>query len=210
MTELREELTLRARDLLLTLNHMHRNTNRARLVCDATLNRLANPPCRIRRKLEPLAPIELLRCTDQTDHAFLDQIAERDALRLIATGDRHDEPQVGVDHALLRGHVATLDALGELDLLRSGQQREAASFVEEHLERVRRQGRVGGEIQVELFIELGVESRLLILIEDNIKADRTERRRLENLCKVVTAIEDAVVVEGVDVGDIGHLLLLRA
>ena len=35
----------------------------------------------------------------------------------IALGDRHDEPQVGLDQRLLRGRVAALDALRQGHLL---------------------------------------------------------------------------------------------
>jgi hypothetical protein len=55
---------------------------------------------------------------------------------LVAAGLRDDEPQVGVDHPLLGGKVATLDALGQLDLLLGGQQRMSACCAQEEIERV--------------------------------------------------------------------------
>src|SRR5581483_5838190 len=129
-----DELAARAGDLLLALDHVHRNANGARLVGDAALDRLADPPRRVRGELEALAPVELLGGADQAEHTLLDEIAEGDALRLVALCDRDDEAQVAVDHAILRRHVTALDPLRQLDLLRRGEQRVAAGLVEEHLE----------------------------------------------------------------------------
>src|SRR5204863_3689203 len=81
---------------------------------------------------------ELLRGADQAEHALLDEVAQREAMALVLAGHRHHEPQVRVDHAVLRGHVALLDALGQLDLLRSREERVLAGLVEEELERVHR------------------------------------------------------------------------
>jgi len=57
---------------------------------------------------------------------------------LVLLRDRHDEAEVRVHHPVLRRLVALLDELGELDLLRGGEQRVAARFVKEELERVAR------------------------------------------------------------------------
>src|SRR5882672_6155946 len=116
--ERRDELAAGAGDLLLALDDVHRDADRARLVGDTALHRLADPPGRVRRELEALPPVELLRRADQAENALLDEVAERDALRLVALRDRDDQPQVAVDHPLLGGHVALLDALRQLDLLR--------------------------------------------------------------------------------------------
>src|SRR5262249_3022861 len=83
-----------------------------------------------------LAPVELLDRAVQSDHALLDQVAELQAVALVALGDRDHEAQVGVDHPLLRGDIATLDALRERDLLRRRQQRIAAGLVHEEREAV--------------------------------------------------------------------------
>src|SRR5207247_2622553 len=104
--ERRDELAAGAGNLLLALDDVHRDADRARLVGNATLHRLADPPGRVGRELEALAPVELLRSADQAEDALLHQVAERDALRLVALRDGDDEAQVAVDHALLRPHVA--------------------------------------------------------------------------------------------------------
>src|SRR6478735_1550900 len=72
-------------------------------------HRLTDPPGRVGRELVALAPVELLGGTDQTDRPLLDQIQERQTLVPVALRDRHDEPQVGFDHLLLRAVIAPLD-----------------------------------------------------------------------------------------------------
>jgi hypothetical protein len=82
---------------------------------------------------------------------------------LIALGDGDDEPEVRVDHALLRLAVAALDALRELDLLLRCQQRIAAGLVEEELQRIRR--RVG-EITVDVGCGRGLRTAAVVLQVD--------------------------------------------
>src|SRR4029453_16297565 len=123
-------------DLGLALEDVHRDPDLARLVADAALDGLADPPRGVRGELEALPPVELLGGADEADDALLDQVAERQPVALVALRDRDDQAQVGVDHPVLRLEVALLDALRELDLLRRGEQRVAAGVVEEELERV--------------------------------------------------------------------------
>ena len=103
------QLALGARDLLLALDDVHRDADRARLVRDAALHRLADPPRRVRRELEALAPVELLGGADQPDDPLLDQVEQRQAVALVLLRDRDDEPQVRVDEQVLRLLVAPLD-----------------------------------------------------------------------------------------------------
>jgi hypothetical protein len=122
-----------AGDLLLALDDVHRDPDRPRLVRDAALHGLADPPGRVRRELEPLAVVELLDRADQPDDPLLDQIEQRKAVALVALRDRHDEPEVRVDHQILRLLLAALDPLGELDLLLGAQELVAAGLVQEEL-----------------------------------------------------------------------------
>jgi hypothetical protein len=101
-------------------------------------HRLADPPGRVRRELVALAPVELLGGAHEADRPLLDQVEERQPLVAVALGDRDDEAQVRLDHLLLRGVVAALDALRELDLLRGGQQVDLADVLQEQLQRVGR------------------------------------------------------------------------
>ena len=141
--ELERQGELRARRPPLDLHDVHRHADRPRAVLDPALHRLPDPPRRIGRELESSAPVELLDRAHEPEHAFLDEVEERQPLAAVALRDRDDEAQVRVDHPLLRGRVSPLDALRELDLLRRGQERVAADVVEEELERVR--GRRGLE-----------------------------------------------------------------
>ncbi len=108
----------------------------------ALRDRLADPPRRIGRELEAAAPVELLDGSDEPERALLDEVEEREALVAVVLRDRDDEPEVRLDHPLLRVHVAALDPLRELDLLRRGQQLVPAGLAEEQLQRVR--GRLDG------------------------------------------------------------------
>src|SRR5581483_7331331 len=114
--ELRVELGRRAAELHAALLDVNRDADRAGLVRDRTLAGLADPPGRVGRELVALPPVELLDRAVEADHAVLDQVEQRHAVTLVALRDRDDEPQVGVDHALLRREVAALDTLRQLDL----------------------------------------------------------------------------------------------
>ena len=59
-------------------------------------------------------------------------------MALVALRDRDDEAQVGVDHLLLRGEVALLDALRERNLVGGREQLVPARGVHEELQRVER------------------------------------------------------------------------
>src|SRR6185437_1296359 len=96
------KLSLRAQDLVQLLYDVHRHTDRPALVGERPRHRLTNPPRRVRRELEPLAVIELLGGAHETDRPLLDQVEERQTLIAIALRDRHHEPEVRLDHLLLR------------------------------------------------------------------------------------------------------------
>ena len=136
--ELRAERALGADDLVQLLDHVHRHPDRARLVGERPGDGLADPPGRVGRELEALAVVELLRRAHEPDRPLLDQVEERQPLVAVALRDRDDETQVRLDHRLLRGVVAALDPLRQLDLLRGGEQRHLADVLEEELERVGR------------------------------------------------------------------------
>jgi hypothetical protein len=72
-----------------------------------------------------------------------------------------DEPEVRVDHPLLRHTVSTLDALRERDLFRRRQQRIAADLVQEELERVRGRGQGLGLEALVVVLEEGLDFGVL-------------------------------------------------
>ena len=124
---------------------MDRHADRPRLVGERPCDGLADPPGCVGRELEAPPPVELLDGADEPQGAFLDQVEERQALIPVVLRDRDDEAQVGLDHALLREHVAGLDLLRKLDLLRGGQQLVPPGLAEKELQRVgRRLDRSGG------------------------------------------------------------------
>ena len=86
-------------------------------------------------------PVELLDRPHQAEHALLHEVGQAEPLTLVALGDVHDEPEVGVDHVLAGCRVAGLDALSQLHLLAGGEQGIAPDLVEEQREGVL--GRVG-------------------------------------------------------------------
>ena len=170
--ELGDQLALGARDLLLALDDVHRDPDRPRLVRDAALDGLADPPGRIGGELEALAVVELLDRPDQPDDPLLDQVEQRQAVPLVALGDRDDQPQVRVDHQILGFLVAALDPLGELDLLLGGQQLVAAGLVQEQLQRV------GGRVRELVVVEGGVvlDDLPAVVAEARSPARRAARR----------------------------------
>ena len=136
--ELRPQLPIRAVDLLQALDDVDGHADRPRLVRERARDRLADPPGRIGRELEAATPVELLDRADEPERALLDEVEERKALVAVVLRDRDDEAEVRLDHPLLRVHVAALDALRELDLLRGRQELVAAGLAQEELERVGR------------------------------------------------------------------------
>src|SRR4051812_40255647 len=146
-SELRLKLGGRAVQLDPPLLDVHRDTDRLGLVRDGALAGLANPPGGVRRELVALAPVELLGRAVEADDTLLDEVQQRDVMALVALRDRDDEAKVRVDHALLGGGVALLDALREVDLVGGRQQLVAAGGVHEELQRgegARRSGSVAG------------------------------------------------------------------
>src|SRR5262245_22794082 len=145
--ELGVELPLRLADAALAVGDVHREADRARLVRDAALHRLPDPPRGVGGELEAAPPVELLDRADEPDDALLDQVQKRQAVALVALRDGDDQAEVRVDHLLLRFRVAALDPLRELHLLLPGEELVAADLVEEQLEAV---GRDAGEVAVDV------------------------------------------------------------
>jgi hypothetical protein len=110
------------------LDDVHRHPDRPRLVRKRARDRLADPPGGVGGELEAATPVELLDGADQAEGAFLDQIEERESLVPVVLRDRDHEPQVRLDHPLLRVRVAELDPLRELDLLGRSEQLVAAGL----------------------------------------------------------------------------------
>ncbi len=63
-TKLLDEFALDLLELVDRFDHVHRNTNRTRLVGERTGDRLTDPPRCIRREFEPFSVLELLDRTE--------------------------------------------------------------------------------------------------------------------------------------------------
>src|SRR5690348_5994710 len=111
---------------------MDRDPDRAAMILQAALNRLADPHRAVRGELEALPPIELLDRADEAEHALLHQVVHGKTMALVPARLSDDEPKVRIDHPLLGLEVATLDPLRQLDLLRCRQQRVDASLPQEN------------------------------------------------------------------------------
>ena len=197
--ELADQHALGAADLVELLDDVDRDPDRAALVGERAGDRLADPPGGVGRELEAAAPVELLDGAHQAERALLDQVEEGQAAAAVALGDRDDEPQVGLDHLLLGRLVAELDALGEPDLVRGGEQRHAADVLEEELEGVGRRldgGRRGAARALVLLGELGGAGDRLGLLEE---LDA-------GLLEVLVDRLDGIGVEPETVDDLGDLL----
>ena len=164
--QLGAQLPLGAHDLVQLLDDVDRHPDRARLVGERPRDGLADPPRRVRRELEALAVVELLGGAHEPDRPLLNQIEERQALVAVALGDRDDQPQVRLDHLLLRAMLAALDALGELDLLRGGEQVDLADVLQEELQRVGGDlARLGGRLFALGLLRVRVDDLDLELLE---------------------------------------------
>src|ERR671914_319804 len=135
---LRRQVAFHAGDLALALADVDRDPDGAPLVREATLDRLPDPEGGVGRELVSPAPVELLGRPDQAQDALLDQVEQCELVALVLLGERDDEAQVRVDHALLGLEVAALDSLRQLDLLLGREQRVAAHVAQEELQRVAR------------------------------------------------------------------------
>src|SRR5450755_2113234 len=94
-SQLLHQLPRGADQLVDRFDHVHRDTNRTRLIGDGSGDGLPNPPRGIRRELIAAAVFELVDRLHQADVAFLNQVEElQSAIRvLLRNGD--DKTQVG-------------------------------------------------------------------------------------------------------------------
>src|SRR6185295_7555427 len=99
--------------------------------------------------LEALAVVELLGRANEAQRALLDQVQERQALVAVVLRDRDDEPEVRLDHLLLRVEIAALDPASQIDFFLGGEEPDLADVLQEQLKAVGRH------------VRLEVERRLL-------------------------------------------------
>ena len=100
------------------------------------------------------------------------------ALVAVPLRDRDDEAEVRLHHRLLRGVLAALDALRELDLLRGGQERDLADVLEEELKRVGRDLGLGLDLRLGL-VRSGSHDGDLRLVESGVEVVELPRVELQ-------------------------------
>jgi hypothetical protein len=110
--------------------------DRPTLLGQCALDRLANPPRRVRRELEPHRPVELVDRAHEPQVPFLDQIEERHVRARVVARDRHHEAQVRLDEPPSCDLVALVLALRELALLGRRQQATVTDRPHVELQRV--------------------------------------------------------------------------
>src|ERR1035437_1883738 len=100
-------------DLLVDgVDHVHGHADGPCLVGDSPGDRLADPPCCVRRELVAAAVIELLDGADEAEVAILDEVEEGQVTAHVLLGDRDDQAKVGLGEGVPGGLVAALDELG--------------------------------------------------------------------------------------------------
>src|SRR5262245_35142063 len=114
-----------------------RNPDRVHLIADSTVDRLTNPPHRIRGELRPSTPVEALGRANEAKRALLDQVEERHATIRVRASHDDDEAKIRLDQAMHRRQVALLDPLCQPDLLGRRQQAMPADLTQVLRERIR-------------------------------------------------------------------------
>src|SRR2546422_1742739 len=135
-TQLLQQGTRDADELVDRLHHVDRDADRPSLVRQRPGDRLPDPPGRIRAELVSLSPVELLDRTDETQIPLLNKVQEEHPAAHVFLGDADDQAQVGLNEATLRFLVALLHALSQVDLLFGGKERDLPDLLEVHPDRV--------------------------------------------------------------------------
>ena len=155
---LRLKMIFGTQDLVQFAHHVDRQAHRARLIHDGPLNALANPPRGIGRKAKSSLGLKLVDGAHQSKIAFFDQIQQGDATVDIVLCNRHDQPQIVLDHGLTSSKFALLGQGREMQFFGSGQQRARANLVQVMLRGIGRQ--LSGKHFFELFHSFGDHNNL--------------------------------------------------
>ena len=72
---------------------------------------------RVGGELVAAAMVELVDRTDKAQVAFLDEVEEGEPATHVLLGDRHDEPEIGLDHTVGGALIAGFDSRRQRDLV---------------------------------------------------------------------------------------------
>ncbi len=103
-------------------DHMDRQADGAGLVHDGPLYGLADPPSGIGGKTKAAFRVEFLYRADEAKVALFDEIQQHQAAVVVATGDLDHQSQVGLNHALAGGFVASQRTTSVIDFFFGGEQ----------------------------------------------------------------------------------------
>ena len=96
--EVLDQLLLHAHQLVDRFDHVHRDADRARLICDGSSDGLADPPRGVGRELVAPSVLELLDRLHEAHVALLNEIEEREASVRVLLGNGDHQAEVGFDH----------------------------------------------------------------------------------------------------------------
>ena len=100
--EVLKHLTLNPRELVDHFDHVHGDSNGARLIGHGAGDRLPNPPCGVRGELEALREVEFFDGANQPQVALLDEVEEKHAAARVALGQGNHQAEVGFKKVVLR------------------------------------------------------------------------------------------------------------
>ena len=155
---------LHAADLICDVNG---EPDRAALLGERPLHRLADPPRRIGGQLVPHRPVELLDGAHEAEVALLDEVQQRHVGTCVVARDRHDEPEVRLDQLPLGEHIPLVLPPCELSLLDRSQQPPVADRPNVELQRI-----VNGLTCIEVVRPLARR------IEERLRSIRLHERRI--------------------------------
>ena len=96
------QLFLHAHELVDRLNHVHRYSDRTRLVGNGARDGLTNPPCGVGGKLVSSPVLKFLDRLHQPHVALLNQVQKRKAPIRVLFCDRNNETKIGFHHFRFR------------------------------------------------------------------------------------------------------------
>ena len=96
-SEFRSQLFGGRADRRQDLEQSGRNAHRIGQVAASSLHGPSDPPCGIRRELEPLPPVEFLNSRDQAEVAFLNQVEHVDIGAAVAPRIGDDQTEIRLD-----------------------------------------------------------------------------------------------------------------
>src|SRR5205807_8261655 len=116
------------------VHQMHGQTDRLALIGQSALDRLLDPPRRIRAELSAFGGVKTLDGLHQADVAFGNQVQKRQTEIRVVVRDLHHQTQIGPDHQGSRLAVTLFDFRSQVDLLVGSQKRDLPDLPQVNLD----------------------------------------------------------------------------